>query len=154
MHHRKDNLSYLREFATLVAPSVYKVIAAREAGYRLFGWIKKNEGQHCRAVVFAIDDNVLAQHGIIRAGALIPVAPEDEVSHAYFAHETDQSLVLDFCASYLAVCKGDSINNWRRHHPRLFHEKALLGDKQEIARRLHLQYPRRNMDFWQHFNSG
>lgn len=153
MNRRRESVTQLREFAALVAPSVYRLIAAREAGYRLFGWITKNEGQHCRAVVFSVDDNTLRRYGIMRAGAFIQITPGDEASHAYFAHETDPTVVLDFCSGFLAASRGDSINNWRRHHPRLFHQRALLGNKDDIARHLKLVYPRRDTDFWQHFYS-
>ncbi len=153
MHRRTENFHQLREFASLVAPSVQRVIRAREASYRLFGWIKKNEGQHCRAVVFSVSDDLLHHYGIIRAGAFIPVTDANSVSHAYFALRHDPTFILDFCAGFIAVSRNESVNNWRRQHPELFHQKALLHKKDVIARSLQIRYPTRDIPFWDHFNS-
>lgn len=153
MHRRTENIEQLREFATLIAPSVRGLIRAREASYRLFGWIKKNEGQHCRAVVFSVSDDLLNQYGIIRAGAFIPVTNDDSISHAYFALRHDPAYILDFCSGFIAISRSESINDWRRQYPELFHQKALLHKKDIIARRLQIRYPQRDIPFWDHFNS-
>lgn len=154
MHQSQEHIHRLKEFAHLIAPTVYKVVRAREASYRLLKFITGNEGQHCRAVVFSIDDDTLHKYGIMRAGAFIPTRRDGNVSHAYFAIEDDPSLVLDFCASFLALGMGTSVNAWRRSNPKLFYNKALLGAKNDIAHHFEVQYPRRNVDFWNHFHSG